>query len=70
MNQQVRVMILANYLAREEVKEQLRRQGIKLRHIEAREITAKARQYLNEHRGELIEQVRVRYASFITPRRG
>ena len=40
--------------ARNAVKEELRKQGLKVSHFAAREITALASQYLAEHRSELM----------------
>ena len=49
------VIILARLNARNVVKEDLRAQGIKLSHVDAREVTEAAGRYLAAH-PELIEQ--------------
>jgi hypothetical protein len=47
-------VVLAQLRARQAVKQQLQRQGLKVSHYAAREITVLARQYLSEHRSELM----------------
>jgi hypothetical protein len=46
--------ILAQLSARNAVKDQLRKQGLKVSHYAARDITAMACEYLIEHRSELL----------------
>ena len=48
--------MLATIRARQAVKDQLRREGLKVSHYAARDITVLAEQWLTEHRGELAEQ--------------
>jgi hypothetical protein len=48
--------VLAQLRARQVVKDQLRKQGIKVSHLAASEITVLARQYLAEHRSELMPE--------------
>jgi hypothetical protein len=43
------VMTLARYQARKEIKRQLYAKGIKLAHVESREITIAANKYIDEH---------------------
>jgi hypothetical protein len=43
------VMTLARYQARKEIKRQLYAKGIKLGHVESREITIAANKYIDEH---------------------
>ena len=45
---------LAQLRARQAVKDQLRKQGLKVSHYAARDITAMACEYLGEYRGELM----------------
>jgi hypothetical protein len=45
---------LARFRARQALKDQLRKQGLKVSHYAARDITAMAREYLSEHRSELL----------------
>jgi hypothetical protein len=47
-------VVLAQLRARQAVKQQLQRQGLKVSHFAAREITALASEYLAEHRAELM----------------
>ena len=47
-------MIDAQFRARQAVKQQLQRQGVKVSHLAAREITALACEYLAQHRAELM----------------
>ena len=49
--------ILAEFRARQAVKDQLRKQGLKVSHYAARDITAMACEYLSEHRSESIETI-------------
>ena len=46
--------ILAQWRARVAVKDQLRKQGLKVSHYAARDITVMASEYLSEHRSELM----------------
>ena len=46
--------VLAQLRARQAVKDQLRKQGLKVSHYAARDITAMACEYLSEHRSELL----------------
>jgi hypothetical protein len=46
--------VLAQFRARQAVKDQLRKQGLKVSHYAARDITAMACEYLSEHRSELL----------------
>jgi hypothetical protein len=46
--------VLARLRARQAVKTELQRQGLKVSHYAAREITALASEYLAEHRAELM----------------
>ena len=46
--------ILAQLRARQAVKDRLRKQGLKVSHYAARDITAMACKYLSEHRSELM----------------
>jgi hypothetical protein len=55
---------LARYYAREAIKRELRSQGIKLLHVEAREITRAANQYIDDH-PEIIAFASERYRSFV-----
>jgi len=50
-------VVLAQFRARNAVKEELRKQGLKVSHFAAREITSWARVYLDEH-PELIADAR------------
>ena len=43
------VMTLARYQARQVIKRQLYAQGIKLAHVESREITITANKYIEDH---------------------
>jgi hypothetical protein len=54
------VMTIARYHAREAVKAQLRAQGVKLAHVESREITLAANQYIDDH-PEIIAFATARY---------
>ena len=46
--------VLAQFRARQAVKDQLRKQGLKVSRYAARDITAMACEYLSEHREELM----------------
>ena len=46
--------MLAQFRARQAVKEQLSKQGLKVSHYAARDITAMACEYFAEHRSELL----------------
>ena len=48
--------VLAQSRARQAVKDQLRKQGLKVSHYAARDITAMACEYLSEHRSELMPE--------------
>jgi hypothetical protein len=48
----------AELKARQAIKEKLRRQGIKTSHLPARDISAAARDYLLEHKAELLPAAR------------
>jgi len=47
-------VVLAQLQARRAIKQQLQRQGVKVAHLAAREITALASEYLAAHREELM----------------
>jgi hypothetical protein len=46
--------VLAQLRARQAIKQQLQRRGVKVSHLAAREISALASEYLSEHRAELM----------------
>jgi len=46
--------VLAQLRARQAVKDQLRKQGLKVSHYAARDITVMACEYLSQHRSELL----------------
>jgi hypothetical protein len=46
--------VLAQLRARDAIKDQLRKQGLKASHYSARDITAMACEYLSQHRSELL----------------
>jgi hypothetical protein len=54
------VMTLARYQARKEIKRQLYAKGIKLGHVESREITIAANKYIDEHPERLVASGRLR----------
>ena len=49
-------MTLARYYAKQAVKAEWQRQGIKLAHVEPSELSRAANVYLSQHREELIER--------------
>ena len=53
------VMILAQREAIKEVKAQLRHQGLKPQHYSMRELVELAKEYLTQHRAELINEAKV-----------
>jgi len=57
-------MTLARYYAKQAVKAQWRRQGVKLHHVEASELNQAANVYLADH-PELIAFASERYRSFV-----
>ena len=58
------VMTLARYHARETIKRQLYAQGIKLAHVESREITIAANKYTDDH-PEIIAFATEQYHGFV-----
>ena len=58
-------MTLARYYAKQAIKAQWRRQGIKLHHVEASELAQAADAYVSQHREELIAFASERYRSFV-----
>jgi hypothetical protein len=46
--------VLAQLRARDAIKDQLRKQGLKVSHYAARDVTAMACEYLSQHRSELL----------------
>ena len=58
------VMTLARYEARQIIKRQLYAKGIKLAHVESREITIAANQYVEDH-PEVIALATERYWDFV-----
>ena len=63
-------MVLARYYAKQAVKEQWRRQGLKPHHIVASQLTLAADAYLNQHREELVERACAALSNFAPkPRR-
>ena len=58
------VMTLARWHARQTIKRQLQAQGLKLSHIEARDITLAANQYIDDH-PEIITFATQQYWSFV-----
>ena len=58
------VMTLARWEARKAIKRQLYAQGIKLAHVESREITIAANQYIEDH-PEVIALATERYWDFV-----
>ncbi|MFZ1208377.1 MAG: hypothetical protein WAN94_09575 [Pseudolabrys sp.] len=58
------VMTLARYQARQVIKRQLYAQGIKLAHVESREITITANKYIEDH-PEMIAFATEQYHDFV-----
>ena len=58
------VMTLARWEARQIIKRQLYAKGIKLAHVESREITIAANQYVEDH-PEVIALATERYRDFV-----
>ncbi|MGC2690469.1 MAG: hypothetical protein WA375_23160 [Pseudolabrys sp.] len=58
------VMTLARYQARQVIKRQLYAQGIKLAHVESREITITANKYIEDH-PEIITFATEQYWDFV-----
>ena len=58
------VMTLARYHARETIKRELKAKGIKLAHVESREITIAANRYVDDH-PEIIAFATERYQDFV-----
>ena len=58
------VMTLARYHARETIKRELRAQGLKLAHVESREITIAANKYIDDH-PEIIAFATEQYRSLV-----
>jgi hypothetical protein len=58
------VMTLARWEARKEIKRRLYAKGIKLAHVESREITIAANQYVEDH-PEVIALATERYWDFV-----
>ena len=58
------VMTLARYQARQVIKRQLYAQGIKLAHVEIREITITANKYIEDH-PEIITFATEQYWDFV-----
>jgi len=58
----IAVRVLAEQTARKTIKEQLRKQGVKLSYVPAREIAAQAKAWLKEH-PEIILEARAKAAS-------
>jgi hypothetical protein len=58
------VMTLARYHARQTIKKKLYDQGIKLAHVESREITIAANRYVDEH-PEVMALATERYRDFV-----
>jgi hypothetical protein len=56
MSPAAQAICLARYYAKKAVKAEVQRAGIRLRHVETREINLKARVYFTAHRAELIAQ--------------
>ena len=57
-------MTLARWEARKEIKRQLYAQGIKLAHVESREITIAANKYIDDH-PEIIAFATEQYWDFV-----
>jgi hypothetical protein len=64
MNMNGAVFTLARYEARQIIKRQLYDQGIKLAHVESREITLAADRYVDEH-PEIITLATEQYWNFV-----
>jgi hypothetical protein len=58
------IMTLARYEARQIIKRELYAQGIKLSHVESREITIAANKYIDDH-PEIIAFATERYHDFV-----
>ena len=58
----IAVRVLTERMAKQEIKEHLRRQGVKLSYVKARDIAAQAKAWLREH-PEIIAEARVKAAS-------
>jgi hypothetical protein len=56
MTEQAIILTMANHLARRAIKEEWKRQRIKLSHFDAWVLTQAADAYLADHRIELIEE--------------
>jgi len=59
------VMTLARYYAKQAVKQEIRRQGLRPQHIAGRLINEAANAYLDQHREELITLATERYRYFV-----
>ena len=57
----IAVRVLTERMAKQEIKEQLRKQGVKLSYVPVREIIAQAKAYLREH-PEIIAEARAKAA--------
>jgi hypothetical protein len=53
-------MAMARFISRRAVEAELRRQGHKLSHYSAKDLTERADDYLREHTDEVMQQVRAR----------
>ena len=57
--EQAKIISMSRWLARRAIKEERRRQRIKLSHIDPAELRRDADAYLAEHRAELLEQAKL-----------
>ena len=55
----IAVRVLTERMAKQEIKERLRRQGVKLSYVPAREIIAQSKAWLREH-PEIVVEARAR----------
>jgi hypothetical protein len=58
-------MVLARYYAKQLVKHQIRRHGLRPHEVSARLIHQAADAYLDQHRDELIARATTQYRSFV-----
>jgi hypothetical protein len=62
-----RMIAMAMYVARGIIKDQLKRQGIRLADVDAREIRTMAMAYITTHPEEVYAEVKARLATRVTP---
>jgi hypothetical protein len=62
-------MVLARYYAKQAVKEQWQRQGLRPHQVVASQLNQAADAYLDQHREELVERARAGLTTFAQKRR-